>query len=121
MRRAQDTKSPMAATWVISFENIKNRNQLAAELLSRMCIINSQALPISLLDSGDKPEDFLKALGILQAFSMITLRKAESDQKRLKEKSFDLHRLVRLSMRNWLKLHTQSEFWSAKTLRTLSQ
>jgi hypothetical protein len=118
VRRAQDTKSPVAATWVISFEHIKNRNPLAAAILSRMCIMDSQAVPVSLLDSGDKQEDFTKALGILQAFSMITLRKIESGQNGLQEKSFDLHRLVRLSMRNWPRFHSQSDFWTAAALKT---
>jgi tetratricopeptide (TPR) repeat protein len=121
VRRAQDTRRPVAATWIISFETIKKRNPLAAAILSRMSVMDSQAVPISLLDSGDKQEDFVKAPGILQAFSIIMLRKTELDPTRLREKSFDLHRLVRLSMRNWLKLHGPLDFWIATTLKTLSE
>lgn len=121
VRTAQDSKSPIAATWIISFETIKRRDPIAAAILSRMCIMDSHALPISLLGSRDRPEDFIKALGTLQAFSMITPRKIEVDINGTHEKTFDLHRLVRLSMRNWLKLHEQLDFWMAATLKTLSQ
>jgi hypothetical protein len=99
VRETQDTKNPIAATWVISFESIKKRDPLAPTILSKMRIMDAQAIPVSLLETSDRLED-AKALGTLQAFSMITESKVEPSQKDKKKKSFDLHRLVCLSMQN---------------------
>jgi hypothetical protein len=82
-----------------------------------MCIIDSQAVPISLLESGESPGDLMKALGTLQAFSTIVPRKIESGYSGMTEKSFDLHRLVR----NWLRLHAKFDLWMATMLKILTQ
>lgn len=80
-----------------------------------------KALSISLLESGERSEDLTKALGTLQALSMITQRKTELDQNIKREKSFDLHPLVRLSMRGLLKVHAQLDLLTEITLKNLAQ
>ena len=61
-----------------------------------MSMLDSQAIPKSLLshDASTSTVTFEKALGTLQAFYLIAPRQDKF------ERSFDLHRLVRLAMRN---------------------
>ena len=53
------------------------------------------------------------AIGILQAFSLIT---AEKD-----DETYSMHRLVQLSTQSWLVLQNKREFWEAEVLDLLSR
>ncbi|KAJ0418495.1 hypothetical protein BJY00DRAFT_287578, partial [Aspergillus carlsbadensis] len=101
--RDKESKNPVAATWVISFENIEKDNPLAGKLLKRMSILDTHAIPTSLIETEESRHDLIKALGTLQAFCLITARVANTKMTKDTEKSYDLHRLVRLALRNWLK------------------
>ena len=85
-----------------------------------MCILDSQAIPVSLVEAEEPKQDLVKAWGTLQAFYLISPRISTSGKPNGGEKSYDLHRLVRLAMRNWLKIHSQFDQWLARTLKTIS-
>ncbi|KAK0674619.1 hypothetical protein QBC41DRAFT_309154 [Cercophora samala] len=96
--RDSDTPHAVAETWIISFEQIQQRNTLAGELLSIMSFFDRQAIPYEFLDTyaearGAEKLQLIKALGVLKAFSFVT---EDKDQK------FDMHRLVHLVTRKWL-------------------
>src|SRR3569833_665868 len=91
--RYKNIKNPVATTWLNSFAHISRDNELAAQYLRFMCILAEQDIPASLLPPADELEKD-EAVGILKAYAFISER-AETD-------SFDMHRLVRLAMRNWL-------------------
>ncbi|KAL6905057.1 TPR-like protein [Trichoderma evansii] len=91
--RHQDKKSPVATTWLISFSHIIQHNQLAAEYLKFMSVLAEKDIPKSVIPMAMKLKA-IDAIGILQAYAFITQREEED--------SFDMHRLVRLAMRNWL-------------------
>ncbi|KAK3938097.1 kinesin light chain [Diplogelasinospora grovesii] len=78
--RYKSTRNPVAATWLISFHHISRDNQLAAQYLRFMSFISEKEIP--------------KAIGTLKAYAFIT--------ERAGQESYDIHRLVRLAMRNWL-------------------
>lgn len=107
--RDKDIKNPVAATFAISFQQIRKCDSRAADVLSMMSMLDAQAIPTSLLDID---EDVLstKALGTLQAFSLIT-KTSQQDQK---DQFFDIHRLVRLAMRNWLSINRELNVWIRK-------
>ena len=110
--RHPDSKNPVAVTWAISFEQIRENDHCAAELLSLMSVLDRQAIPKSLL-SSDKEEVVLeKALGTLKAFSLIT-----PEQHR---QAFNMHRLVYLATRNWLSIRGELDSWTGKALKVLS-
>ncbi|KFY31849.1 hypothetical protein V493_00740, partial [Pseudogymnoascus sp. VKM F-4281 (FW-2241)] len=97
--RYQDVKNPVATTWLISFEQIRQRDPLAAEYLSFMACIDSKDIPQSLLPRGQSRKKEIDAIGTLDAYSFVTRRPVND--------AIDLHRLVHLSTRNWLNLRNE--------------
>lgn len=114
--RDSQAKNPIATTWIISFKYIKMHVPQAAELLSLMSIMDAQAIPEFLLPQGEDAISFEKALGTLEAFSFISTRK-QSHGSLQHCRLFDLHRLVRLAIRNWLRLDGTLAQWTARTLK----
>ncbi|KFZ19943.1 hypothetical protein V501_00395 [Pseudogymnoascus sp. VKM F-4519 (FW-2642)] len=97
--RYQNVKNPVATTWLISFEQIRQRDPLAAEYLSFMACIDSKDIPQSLLPRGQSRKKEIGAIGTLDAYSFVTRRPVNG--------ALDLHRLVHLSTRNWLNLRNE--------------
>ncbi|KAH6880031.1 caspase domain-containing protein [Thelonectria olida] len=97
--RYEKIMNPVATTWLISFEHISRDNKLAAEYLRFMCFLAEKGVPASLLPPADEEfeDDEIErdeAIGILKAYAFVSER-SESNL-------FDMHRLVRLAMRNWI-------------------
>ena len=109
--RYKNQKNPIATTWLISFTQIKRHDALAAEYLSYIGVILREDIHISLLP----PEDSLlkrgKAIGTLIAYSFLTPRK--------EEQSYDVHRLVHLATRSWLRRDNQLPKWEDKARHRL--
>ncbi|KAB8219792.1 hypothetical protein BDV33DRAFT_204096 [Aspergillus novoparasiticus] len=106
--RYEDGKNSIAATWLISFQQIRASDPLAAEYLSLMACVDSKNVPqifLSLTQSATKSSD---ALGTLKAFSFITNH--ENSQH------LDIHRLVHLATRNWLQMQGTLLEWTNKAL-----
>ncbi|KXX73750.1 Nephrocystin-3 [Madurella mycetomatis] len=87
-------QNPIATTWLISFDQISQDNWLAAVYLRFACFLAEKNVPVSLLQETDDELGMIEALGTLKAYAFITLQDGGD--------SFDMHRLVRLAMRNWL-------------------
>jgi tetratricopeptide (TPR) repeat protein len=97
--RYPDIKNPVATTWVISFNSIRQRSQLAANYLSFMGCVDSKDIPLSMLPYKVSPKEMIDAIGTLQAFSFVAMR---ADHL-----AVTLHRLVHLATRNWLRKEEQ--------------
>ncbi|KIV99978.1 uncharacterized protein PV09_08488 [Verruconis gallopava] len=93
--RYQSTKNPVAVTWQISFERVRSRDLLAAEYLSFMACMHWKDIPHSVLPEGPSRKKELEALGTLKAYSFIV--------QRGEKMAYDLHRLVHLATRSWLR------------------
>jgi hypothetical protein len=93
--RYREAKNPIAMTWLISFEQIRVRDPLAAELLSFIACLDSKDVPLSLLPPGLSRKEEINALGTLDAYAFVYKRQADS--------SLDVHRLVHLATRGWLR------------------
>ncbi|OCK73604.1 kinesin light chain, partial [Lepidopterella palustris CBS 459.81] len=110
--RYQDLKNPVATTWLISFEQIRVRDSLAADYLSFMSCIDPKAIPQSLLPPVRSRKKMVDAIGTLSAYSFISKRPADQ--------SFDLHRLVHLATRNWLREQDLLAEWTSKAIARLA-
>ena len=110
--RYKDTKNPIATTWLISFNQIRLQDQLASDYLSFMSCLVSQRIPESLLPPAQTKIKMVEAIGTLTAYSFITKREIEQ--------SFDLHRLVHLATRNWLRKTQSLAAWTERTLSRLA-
>lgn len=111
-------KNPIATTWIISFDYINMHVPQAAELLSLMSVMDAQAIPEFLMPQGEDAISFNKAVGTLEAFSFISTR-SPSFGSLQHYRLFDLHRLVRLAIRNWLKMNHNLGQKTAQALTVL--
>ncbi|KAI9772831.1 MAG: hypothetical protein M1840_008713 [Geoglossum simile] len=97
LARDPETRNPVIVTWLISFDQIKQSNVLAADILSFMACVDRQGVPKALLPPAESPVKLSNALGLLKAYSLITANRSDM--------VFDMHRLVHLASRNWLRLN----------------
>lgn len=104
--RYPEAKNPIATTWIISFDQIRSQDPLAARILSFISCILRGNIPASLLPHGNSEVERTKAIGTLTAYAFITKR--ENQQQ--KHESYDTHRLVHLATQNWLKMNQQWTF-----------
>ena len=111
--RYRDVKNPVATTWLISFEQIRRSDPLAADYLSFIACVHPRDIPESLLPPGPSRNQETKALGTLTAYSFISRRPVDS--------SLDLHRLVHLATRNWLRKEGLLSQWTEKTVIRLEE
>ncbi|KAG8162876.1 hypothetical protein KVR01_007354 [Diaporthe batatas] len=111
--RYSDSKNPVATTWLISFQMIQQRNPLAADYMYFMACIDHKDIPKLLLPPGASPKKEVDAIGTLSAFSFITTRPEDA--------ALDLHRLVHLTIRNWLRKEGTLAEWMHKAVTRLEE
>ncbi|KAI1092369.1 hypothetical protein F5B19DRAFT_492417 [Rostrohypoxylon terebratum] len=99
--RYGDAANSIARAWLISFRQIARDCPMAARYLKYICFLAEKDIPKSLLPPGPDELDQDEALGVLTGYAFITMRD-EGD-------SFDIHRLVRLAMRNYLQNEERAE------------
>jgi tetratricopeptide (TPR) repeat protein len=109
--RYRSVKNPIATTWLISFEQIRRRDSLAADYLSFMACVDAKDIPQSLLPPGPSRKRETDAMGTLDAYSFIN--------KRPEDLSLDLHRLVHLATRNWLRKEDLLAQWAERAVKRL--
>ncbi|KAL4860638.1 hypothetical protein BDV12DRAFT_94262 [Aspergillus spectabilis] len=112
--RPHETTNPVAATWLISFERVQRTNRLATDILSFMACIEPAEIPESLLPlpQGKPRKALAESIGVLEGYAFVTRRPT---------KSFDLHRLVHLATRNWLRKSGSLSEWTLTTLTRLEE
>ena len=111
--RYRGTKNPVASTWLISFEQVRSNHPLAAEYLSFMSCVNPKDIPQSLLPPTQSKKMAADALGTLSAYLFVIRRPAEH--------SLDIHRLVHLATRNWLRKEDHLMEWTCKAIARLEE
>jgi hypothetical protein len=111
--RYHNIKNPVATTWLISFEQIRHRDPLAADYLSFMACIDPKDIPQSLLPADTSRKKEIEAIGTLEAYSFIIKRPADL--------ALDLHRLVHLATRNWLQNKELIARWSERAVTRLEE
>jgi hypothetical protein len=93
--RYPEAKNSIATTWLISFERIRRHDSLAADYLAFMACVEPKTIPPSLLPKAETRKTMLESIGVLTAYSFVT--------KRPESEVYDMHRLVHMAMRNWMK------------------
>lgn len=93
--RYSEVKNPVATTWLVSFDQIRRHDPLAAEYLSMMACFNPRGIPEDFLPAGPTRNKRTVAIGTLSAYSFI--------YKQMGTATIDLHRLVHLTIRSWLR------------------
>ncbi len=111
--RYSDLKNPVATTWLISFQQIQQRDPLAADYMSFMACIDHKDVPQLLLPPGSSRKQEIDAIGTLSAYSFIT--------RRAEDLAIDLHRLVHLTIRNWLRNKGVLAEWTRKAVAQLEE
>ncbi|OCK75506.1 putative kinesin light chain, partial [Lepidopterella palustris CBS 459.81] len=121
--RYKESKNPVATTWLISFEQIRNRDSLAAEYLSYMSCLDANKIPKSLLPPAQPNKRVVEAVGTLVAYSFITKRDVDVSpyQSSTVDQFFDLHRLVHLATRNWLRIGGSLGRWTDIAVTRLAE
>jgi len=109
--RYHDVDNPVATTWLISFQQIRQRDPLAADYLCIMACVEPKDIPQPLLPVGSSQKKEIDAMGTLQAYSFIGKRPANS--------AITIHRLVHLATRNWLRSKGELPIWTHKTATRL--
>ena len=113
--RYTDTENAVAKTWLISFEQIRRRSSLAFDYLGLMACVDPKDIPRSLLplSEGSSRKQQTDAIGILDAFSFITRHEGGL--------AFDMHRLVHLATRGWLKRNRELPACHRKAVLRLNE
>ena len=88
-------KNAVATTWLISFNHIRRSDPIAADLLSFMSCIEHKAIPQRMLPGVEPVERMVHALGTLCAYAFV-IRQENSEL-------YDIHRLVHLASKVWLR------------------
>ena len=93
----RDGKSHNAvvATWLTSFQHIKQNNPLAAEYLSFSACIAPQNVPRSIFPPISSDDEQEEAISTLTGYAFFS--------ERTEGNCYDVHALVHLVTRNWLK------------------
>jgi tetratricopeptide (TPR) repeat protein len=111
--RYQASKNSIATTWLISLSQINRTNPTAIEILSFMACLTNQNIPQTLLPPIPSKKLGLEAIGALKSYSFIKKRKDSND--------FDIHRLVHLATRNWLRSEGKLHVWVDKAIARLGE
>lgn len=100
-----------AATFIISFDQLQRSNQLAAEYLKLVSLLNEKDVPYAILPPAGEKIETIEAIGRLKAFAFIQQRHDDS---------FDMHRLVQISVRHWVTANGDWEDVFRMALRRLN-
>jgi nucleoside phosphorylase/tetratricopeptide (TPR) repeat protein len=110
--RDPSAKNPVASTWLVSFEQICRHHPLAGEYLSYMSCLNDKNIPQSLLPDAPSKKKMVDAIGTLTGYAFI--RRHGDDC--VPEPIYDMHRLVHLATRNWLRHQNTLLSWTTTAL-----
>ena len=78
-----------------------------------MCCIHPRDIPESLLPPAQSRKKAMDAIGTLSAYSFVSRRSVD--------KSLDLHRLVHLATRNWLRKEESLAKWTQRVVARLGE
>ena len=92
--RYRKMPNAVAATWFISFNQVKSSDPSAAELLEFMSFLEPKEIPRSILPTVKSEEEMDFSIGTLCGYGFLT--------KRDNEDMFDMHSLIQLSTRVWM-------------------
>lgn len=102
--RYKGIENPVITTWLVSLRQIQQQNALAADYLSFMACLNPRNIPQSLLPSQASEKQRFDALGLLNAYCFTNSQ----------DTGINMHRLVHIATRNWLRKNGLFIYWTQK-------
>jgi tetratricopeptide (TPR) repeat protein len=148
LRRDEEAQDSIILTWQISFDHIRATRPSAADLLSVMSMYNYQGIPEYLLRIGESTTraDTRPATGpnIVERDSHVSSSASDSEDSEDSEEddfeddiltlenyhfistmssntAFEMHRLVQLAARVWLRSHGLYKEWARKGIERLDE
>ena len=113
-RREHGFPNAIFRTWRLTFDQLRTHEPEAANLLSLMAMLDRQAISeVLLYRLGEKDVQITSAIGSLEGFSLIT--KSASDE------TIAMHRLVQLSVHQWLEHEGQKIGYTSQVLQLLAE
>ncbi|KAH8595376.1 P-loop containing nucleoside triphosphate hydrolase protein [Bisporella sp. PMI_857] len=147
LRRDREAKNSIIITWQISFDHIREIRPSAADLLSLMSFFDRQGIPETLLRNrserrnswqdqeknehnsflnndanySDDNEDKTSQSSVSDGFEddILALRNYSFIFVNMDGTTFEMHGLVQLATREWLKAHKQQEKWKQQFVKSL--
>ncbi|KAH8698463.1 hypothetical protein BGW36DRAFT_448418 [Talaromyces proteolyticus] len=104
LRRDGSIRHPVINTWQISFDQIHRVFPAAADLLALMSMFDRQGIPEDLINQGKNRLTFEDTVAPLVSFSLI--------RTEIGGQSFEMHRLIQLSIREWLRQQDRFNIWA---------
>ncbi|KAF1969506.1 kinesin light chain [Bimuria novae-zelandiae CBS 107.79] len=101
---------PVATTLLISMDQIRGSDPLAAEYLFLAASVDRKDIPLDLLEASS-PREREAAIQILNSYGLVTRRPAES--------ALDVHQLVHSALRGWLQKQERLDQWSQHAIARL--
>ena len=120
-RRDREAEDSIIVTWRISFDHVRKIRPSAADLLSLMSFFDRQGIPDALLQDRSEQinsrqdqmsDGFEEDVLVLRNYSFISVNTDGT--------TFEMHRLVQLAMKEWLKAHGQLERWKRQFIKNLN-
>jgi tetratricopeptide (TPR) repeat protein len=93
--RYEQSSNAIARTWIVSFEQIQERDSEAADLLQFIACIEWKDIPHSILPAILPKARMLEAIGTLSSYAFVS--------KRTDGMAYEMHRLVHLACWIWLR------------------
>ncbi|CAI6342480.1 unnamed protein product [Periconia digitata] len=112
LRRDKSVPNAVFITWYISFNLIRDTNPKAAEMLSLMAMFDKKSIPALLLRPDRDVEVFEAAARTLSDFNLVKIQGVPH--------MFDMHGLVQLATKSWLKDHQKLEAMRQKALSVMA-
>jgi tetratricopeptide (TPR) repeat protein len=113
LRRDHSIRHAVITTWQLSFEQIRHDRPAATDLLALMSMFDRQGIPEGLVRGDGNELEFEDAVAPLISYFLVRVE--------LETASFDMHRLVQLSVRKWLEIHLELARWQEKSRAIMAQ
>ena len=113
LRRDPTVPNAVISTWKISFNQIRDQNQPAADFLSLMALFDRNSIPKLLLQESDEDLAFWSAISPLLDFSLVSVG---SDRK-----SFSMHRLVQIATLKCLDNNQSLQNWESRAIQRIAE
>jgi tetratricopeptide (TPR) repeat protein len=113
LRRDWSIRHPVITTWQISFDQIRRTSPIATDLLTLMSMFDRQGIPEDMVSQSMNQLEFEDAVAPLLGFSLIRVE--------IGGRLFEIHRLVQLSIRQWLKKRGQFQRFTKRSLQMIKE
>jgi tetratricopeptide (TPR) repeat protein len=102
-----------------AFKQIRRHHRLAAEYLASMACLHEKNIPLSLLPDAS-PNHVIDAVAVLVGYSFVR-KHTDGIRSNTQEPLYDMHRLVHLTTRNWLRMENSLPYWMMACMRRVAK